>query len=196
MAEQKKQDNLRAAMKYQDAASYLLMNSCPTVSRFLQQEITDSAMKYRIDMPISRKHQVCGACGNLAITSSSFAKERKGKVSDKKRGGRKNTTPKHGTEESKPIITKCGACGIQSKSWIAKRPRISIHTRSVKTNTTLFASLDTKKGTKRTSRSKTQSLRKKGNSLQAMLANSKKTATATSSSFGLSLMDLMKTGSG
>jgi hypothetical protein len=92
---------------------------------------------------------------------------------------------KDSKREGKTVVTKCCNCGGMAETSIEPSKRL------VSDSKLRMTSLTRPSSGKRQTRSKTQSQRKKQSSLHAMLAKSKASETSNSS-FGLNLMDLMK----
>lgn len=84
----------------------------------------------------------------------------------------------------KVLVSKCHPCGAVVKSEMEPNPRLLLKHKAQLPSPTASTH-------KRQTRSKTQAQKKKSSSLQAMLAKSKSSATSTTS-FGINLMDLMK----
>jgi RNase P subunit RPR2 len=82
------------------------------------------------------------------------------------------------------VNTKCDKCGTIAKTPIEQSKRLITHSKL------RLTSMNGPSSGKRQTRSKTQAQRKNQSSLHAMLAKSK--AEASKPSFGLNLMDLMK----
>jgi RNAse P Rpr2/Rpp21/SNM1 subunit domain len=181
-----RQNPVRVNLKYQDAAAHLLVSSCPAVSSHLQSEFNETVIKNRIDMPVSRRHQVCGSCGSISTQETSTSL----KIESYWRRGRHSPPKERNVErnEMRSIITKCKVCGVHTKTSLESSKRISISTQHKESGK------PTPEGTstaKRPSRSQRQAQRKKETSLQAMLTRSKSANMSNQSSFGLSFMDFM-----
>jgi RNAse P Rpr2/Rpp21/SNM1 subunit domain len=183
----------RRTMKYQDAASHLLLTTCPAISAYLQQEVTEAAIKSKIDMPDSRKHQICEACGYIAVpqTMSTLT------MNSSRKRNRLKFSP---SSDSQSIVTKCKICDVPAKSWVeaSKRHDFSVGVRllsrynpatGIKT-LAIEKSKEAPDGTK-LSRKDRSVKRKLEMSLQARLQSHAHTAQKQAG-FGLSLMDLMK----
>jgi hypothetical protein len=180
----------RSVMRYQDAASHFLINACPAIAAHLQHEITEAALRGRMDMPASRKHQVCSACGYITTPKSAPPL----RIESKKRRVRSKASLKPERVESetrRSIVTICKMCCIQSKSWIEPSKSFKPAPSAKQHRQPEAITAPT---TRRVTRKRKQAQRKKEGSLQAMLAKSKTTTPASQSSFGIGLMDFMKFG--
>ena len=182
-----RQTTIRANLKYQDAASHLLVTTCPAVSSHLQYEFNESVFKNRINMPVSRRHQVCQSCGSISTPDTSTPL----KIESQWRRGKRNPSKarKGQPKDMRSIVTKCKVCGIPSKTWLEPAPRLSNHIQHKESEKSTSA-IST--NAKKPSRSQRLAQRKKDTSLQAMLTRSKSSQKTDQSSFGLSFMDFMK----
>jgi RNAse P Rpr2/Rpp21/SNM1 subunit family protein len=183
---------LRAMMRYQDAASYLLVNTCPTIAAHLQHEITEAALRNRINMPLARKHQICGACGSIATLSTAESLQMEPKIC-RSRSKYSSKAEKTDLETRRSIITTCKMCFIQTKTWVEPSKSCKVSQSAKQKRQPGAIPTPT---TPKITRKQRQTQKKQEGSLQAMLAKSKTSTAASQSTFSLGLMDFMKSGSG
>jgi RNase P subunit RPR2 len=177
-------------MKFLDAASHLMLQSCPAASAHLQLEFSDIAASRTVELPEQRKHEVCGACGYIATPASStpLAFEPSGK---KRKGAIKS-----GVEpEDKVLVSECKKCGYKTTSRVPVPPRRHSKGQGRERQTTVT---DGSNSRVKLSRKQKQAQARTSGSLQSMLAKSRTSGAGAgrepSSGFGLNLFDIMKTG--
>jgi hypothetical protein len=174
-----------ARLEFLDAASHLLIRSCPTVSAQLQLDFSDVAFDVEKALPQSKRHEACGRCGTTMQPDNS-----KVSIHTHCRKPKGLNEPKI---TSKSLVTECLTCGNKTRSEL---PRSQPHRKkSIKVELpTAIPKPSIPKslldGESKTSRKQKQKEKKKQGSLQAMLTKSKQ--ESSNSSLGLCLMDLMK----
>jgi RNase P subunit RPR2 len=178
----------QSRIKFLDTASHYLVQSCPSVSSHLQLDLSDVALNTEQELPLSKKHEACGACGTIyqSQTSKVYLDSRSQKA--------ESDNMKSARVISKSLVTECLVCGNKTRSSLPRSQRsktsrietpLPIPSPSVSAPKTSF------EGEAKVSRKQKQKEKRKQGSLQEMLAKSKNESKA-SSSLGLSLMDLMK----
>jgi hypothetical protein len=180
-------------LKFLDAASHLMLQTCPAASAHLQLEFTDIAVSQAVELPEQRKHEVCGACGYIAApaSSTSLAFETTGK---KKKGAIKSGIK----PEDKVLVNECKKCGYKTRSRVSVPPRRHPKRRATNGQGKQTAVVDASNSRMKLSRKQKQAQARTSGSLQAMLAKSRTSGAGAgagpSSGFGLNLLDIMKPG--
>jgi hypothetical protein len=186
-------------MKFLDAASHLMLQSCPAAAAHLQLEFSDIAASQAVVLPEQRKHEVCGACGYITTPASStpLAFESSGSLKKRKGALRSEVKP-----NDKTLANECKKCGCKTTSRVPlparRHPKRQATTGQAKQTAAAATAADGSNSRVKLSRKQKQAQARTSGSLQAMLAKSRTSGagagTGPSSGFGLNLFDMMKTG--
>ncbi len=200
---------LSARLRYLNDAAHLLTTTSPATSSYMMSQYNKVAFDHDLTLPEARRREVCGACGNIMVIGWSCH-------AYPQAGLEKETRPSEGSSairssEGSPtrmnMIYECRICNRKTRQGFQKRnnekqrpsrqgtlqsmPSRPIDYAVVTTTSTIQSSIkpsSVNTGSKRRAKARKQS------GLQAMLARAKaeNTSSGPSGSFGLDLMDLMK----
>lgn len=189
--------DLQARLRYLDAAANLLSVAAPQTSRHLRFKHGSISFDHGIDRTEEQRMKACGACGTAVVPGLEGVLQRKRSPSKKVKKGapRRFSTA---TTQPGPMVYTCNSCS-RSTEFIStsqpKPPRYKITAGvplppkelvNAAPELTRRASPVLASGIKK----KTKSTKKSG--LAALLAKQKDSSQASSSGFGLNLMDFMK----
>ncbi|KAK5149316.1 hypothetical protein BJ546DRAFT_834404 [Cryomyces antarcticus] len=209
-------DTLSARLKYLHESAHLLATSSPAISASLESQYDKLVFENGLDVPESRRREVCASCGNIMApeSSSHVVQEKPIPARIKRKGGSTGTSSalKHARPD-KIVVYQCNRCN--SKTRFAAKGPPPVKTASILVTRTPSAQhspspasalpssetstpkppndLQSATNGLNASSKKRAKARKQGG-LQALLARSKNEGRAgpPSSGFGLDLMDLMK----
>ncbi|APA08507.1 hypothetical protein SS1G_02207 [Sclerotinia sclerotiorum 1980 UF-70] len=189
---------LAARLRYLNESAHFLATSAPTTSKYLMSQCNYLMFEHEIEQPESRKRQSCGACGTIMILGWEGKLEVKSQSSNKKRYHKK---PAVASSEQKAVIYTCGSCSKKTRHRLGPAPVVSrsemstIQRGGVSKNGSVPAQSSTTTNITVTpstnASSKKRAKNRKLGGLGALLAK-QKASEASSSGFGLDLMDLMK----
>ncbi|KAF7858879.1 hypothetical protein EAF04_008921 [Stromatinia cepivora] len=189
---------LAARLRYLNESAHFLATSAPTTSKYLMSQCNSLMFDHEIEQPESQKRQSCLACGTIMILGREGKLEVKSQSSNKKRHRKK---PAGASSEERAMIYTCGSCNKKTRHRLGPAPEVSrpkmgaIQRGAVSKNVSLPAQILTTTNTTATpstnASSKKRAKNRKLGGLGALLAK-QKASEASSSGFGLDLMDLMK----
>lgn len=190
MVRKHEDSSLASRLLFLDAASQLLLQSCPSVSSHAQLEYADLAHQIGCSLPDSKKHEACQGCGQAFDERSSKVHIERQKLNHES----EEVASKEGTTV-KSLISECKICRTKTRSPMKPTSRnVASKTKAPENQIKMHPRMDlamTEADEGRLTRKQKQRMKKQQGSLQAMLEKSK-AGTASSSGFGISLEDLLK----
>ncbi|CAD6449310.1 aa13fd62-4a9c-4ebc-a0c6-02c8420710f9 [Sclerotinia trifoliorum] len=189
---------LAARLRYLNESAHFLATSAPTTSKYLMSQCNSLMFDHEIEQPESQKRQSCGVCGTIMISGWEGKLEVKSQSSNKKLHRKK---PAVASSEEKAVIYTCYSCNKKARHHLGSAPVVSrskmsaINRGAVSKNGSLPAQSSTTTNTtampSTSASSKKRAKNRKLGGLGALLAK-QKASEASSSGFGLDLMDLMR----
>ncbi|KAG4032633.1 hypothetical protein MFRU_006g01030 [Monilinia fructicola] len=189
---------LAARLRYLNESAHLLANSAPFISKHLMSQRNSLMFDHEIEQPDTQNQKSCGACGTIMLLGWEGKLEIKSQSSKKKQPRKKAIGA---SSEERAIIYTCGSCNKKTRHRLNTAPVVSrpkkgaIQHGAFSKNGSVPAQSLTTASTVATastnSSSKKRAKNRKLGGLGALLAK-QKASEASSSGFGLDLMDLMK----
>ncbi|KAI9640637.1 hypothetical protein NHQ30_010937 [Ciborinia camelliae] len=188
---------LAARLRYLNESAHFLATSAPSTSKYLMSQCNSLIFDHEIEQSDSQKRKSCGACGAIVILGRDVKLEVKSESSKKQQPRKKSAGA---SSEGKAIIYTCGSCNKRTRHRLDAAPAISRPKKGavqhgavsksapVPTQTIAINAIATPSTS---ASSKKRAKNRKLGGLGALLAK-QKASEASSSGFGLDLMDLMK----
>ncbi|RAL62641.1 hypothetical protein DID88_004487 [Monilinia fructigena] len=189
---------LAARLRYLNESAHFLATSAPSTSKHLMSQCDSLIFDHEIEKSDTQKQKSCGACGTIMLLGWEGKLEIKSQSSKKKQARKKATGA---SSEERVIIYTCGSCNKKTRHRLNTAPVVSrtkkgaIQHGAFSKNASAPAQSLTTASTVATpstnASSKKRAKNRKLGGLGALLAK-QKASEASSSGFGLDLMDLMK----
>ncbi|KIN01277.1 hypothetical protein OIDMADRAFT_41876 [Oidiodendron maius Zn] len=158
---------LSARLRYLNDSAHLLATTAPATSRYLMSRCNTLMFERDIEQSDTQRRNICGACGTIMVLGWEGTMQL-----ESQRPRRRCNSQKAVPKTSKAVVYKCESCSRANSSPVRASPVVN-------------APLSTNASSKKRAKARKQS------GLEALLAK-KKSSEATTTGFGLNLMDFMK----
>ncbi|PSS22528.1 hypothetical protein M430DRAFT_18076 [Amorphotheca resinae ATCC 22711] len=188
---------LSARLRFLNDSAHLLATTTPATSKYLMSRYHSLMFERELEQSDAQRRRACGACGTIMILGWEATLQM-----ESRRPRRKNSSQKRDVQTpSKAIVYKCESCSrITRFNTPPPAPRRKIG--SSRTKSSLGTGVPTPSQAKEAnpntgvapstnSSSRKRAKTRKQSGLEAILAR-KKASEASTSGFGLDLMDFMK----
>ncbi|ESZ96722.1 hypothetical protein SBOR_2866 [Sclerotinia borealis F-4128] len=188
---------LASRLRYLNESAHLLATSAPSTSKYMMSQCNFLILDHEIEQTDFQKQKACGACGAIRILGREGKLEfNKSQSSNKKRNRKKESGA---SSEGRAVIYTCGSCNKKTRHPLNAAPAVSrpkkgaVQHGAVSKNLPAQAltAMNTIATPSTNAGSKKRAKNRKLGGLGALLAK-QKASEASSSGFGLDLMDLMK----
>lgn len=186
---------LSARLRYLNDSAHLLATTAPATSRYLMSRCNTLMFERDIEQSDTQRRNICGACGTIMVLGWEGTMQL-----ESQRPRRRCNSQKAVPKTSKAVVYKCESCSRVTRFPIPlltprNETRLLLQTPTleageansspVRASPVVNAPLSTNASSKKRAKARKQS------GLEALLAK-KKSSEATTTGFGLNLMDFMK----